>query len=556
MQEFRNFRYYDLYFFLLAALVASIPLSEYTTSVSQFLLLAFWMTEGIDGNRYNKLLERKGGKGYTGKIIPVLTVLGENIYRRFESFFSRENRPALIFWTIFLLHVAGLIFTTDFHYAAKDLRIKLPLLMLPVVLSTIKPLDQKRFNYLLLVFVAAVVVGSLFGVGKMLTDPMANSREYSIFISHIRFSLNTALSLFILAYFIFTGKTFSIQWRVGLGAVMLWLVIFLVILKSASGIIVTLVTIVIMLLGYALFKANKTARIFLIVVAIAVPAGFVLHLNYLVNDYLNPEPVDFTKLEQYTPQGNKYVHDTVHYGVENGRYTGLYIANEELKKEWNERSELDFGGKDERGQVLRKTLIRYLHSKGYRKDSVGVNKLSKQAIRNIEHGIGNVHYLDKFSLKARLYPFLFGYRYYLESGNPNNNSVIQRLEYWKASYRLIQDNWLTGVGTGDIDNAFMQEYKAMDSKLEKGNRHRAHNQFLAIAVAFGIPGLLWFLFALVYPPVKMNKLSSYFFGVFFIIGVLSMIPEDTLESQPGATFFAFFYCLFLFMPERDYSHNA
>lgn len=548
----RSLTYYDLYPFLLAALAASIPLSEYTTSVSQFLLLAFWMTEGINTKRFYKIREQKEQKGwFYRKIVPSIIVFGENIYRRFACFFSSKNRPFLILWTIYLLHVVGVFFTSEFHYAAKDLRIKLPLFILPVVLSTIKPLDEKRFHHVLFIFVLAVVAGSLFGLEKMLSNPLVNTRSYSIFISHIRFSLNIALSLFILTWFIFTGKTYSKPWRFLFGLLFIWLVLYLLLLKSASGIIITLITGVIMLLGYAIMRANKSMRTFFIFIALAVPAGFILHINQLITEYLNPEPLDYGQLEQYTEQGHKYRHDTINYFVENGSYTGLYISGKELKEQWNKRSNLEYSGKDKRDQVLKKTIIRYLNSKGFRKDSVGVSQLSKQDIRNIENGIGNIHYLDRFSLKARLYPLLFGYQHYRKTRNPNNNSVFQRLEYWRAALSILSENWLTGVGTGDIEKAFMRKYDELNSRLKEENRHRAHNQFLAIAVTFGIPGLLWFLLALFYPPIKMNKLSTYFFGAFFIIGMLSMLPEDTLESQPGATFFAFFYCFFLAMPQKS-----
>jgi hypothetical protein len=87
----------------------------------------------------------------------------------------------------------------------------------------------------------------------------------------------------------------------------------------------------------------------------------------------------------------------------------------------------------------------------------------------------------------------------------------------------------------------------MDSNLKdaKGGMFSSHNQFLNIAVLFGLLGLLWFLFAIIYPPLKLNKFNDYFFLVFFIIMIVSMLTDDTLNTQPGATFVSFFYALFL-----------
>jgi len=97
-----------------------------------------------------------------------------------------------------------------------------------------------------------------------------------------------------------------------------------------------------------------------------------------------------------------------------------------------------------------------------------------------------------------------------------------------------------------MNEAFQQQYEKMKSKLAPDQRWRSHNQFLSLFVGFGILGLLWFLFAILYPPIVLGKFRDYFFLVFFIIAMLSMMPEDTIESQLGVTFFAFFYAFFLF----------
>jgi O-antigen ligase len=123
---------------------------------------------------------------------------------------------------------------------------------------------------------------------------------------------------------------------------------------------------------------------------------------------------------------------------------------------------------------------------------------------------------------------------------------MQRLEFWKASLGIISDNWLTGVGTGDMNIAFTDQYEKMQSKLSPDQRWRSHNQFLSIFIGFGIFGLVWFLVAILYPPIMLRKQDDFFLVVFMIIAFLSMLTEDTIESQTGVTFFAFFYSFFLF----------
>jgi O-antigen ligase len=79
---------------------------------------------------------------------------------------------------------------------------------------------------------------------------------------------------------------------------------------------------------------------------------------------------------------------------------------------------------------------------------------------------------------------------------------------------------------------------------------RAHNQFLTIFAAFGIFGLLWFLATLILPPLILKVRRDYYFNFFLVISILSMLNEDTLETQAGVTFFAFFYVIFLFGRDR------
>ena len=103
------------------------------------------------------------------------------------------------------------------------------------------------------------------------------------------------------------------------------------------------------------------------------------------------------------------------------------------------------------------------------------------------------------------------------------------------------------MGTGDVPQAFSQAYDEIHSPLKEEFRFRAHNQYLAIAVAFGLVGLAFFLFVLLYPWCVSRRNHTYLYMVFLTIMLLSMFPEDTLETQAGATLFAFFMALLLVM---------
>src|ERR1700741_3449028 len=93
----------NIFFFGLILLAIGMPVSHFLMSVSQFVLGFAWL---ISVN-YNKKLTT-----------------------------FANNKAALALCGLYILHVVGLIYTSDFSYALKDLRIKLPLLTLPFLISS------------------------------------------------------------------------------------------------------------------------------------------------------------------------------------------------------------------------------------------------------------------------------------------------------------------------------------------------------------------------------------------------------------------------------------
>jgi len=280
--------------------------------------------------------------------------------------------------------------------------------------------------------------------------------------------------------------------------------------------------------------------------------GVVFFIKSVRSDYDYRFPEDMNHLDLNTSKGNPYINSIADNRYENGHKLGIYMCPQELEEAWNKKSKIKYNQNDATGQEVKYTLVRFLTSKGYRKDADGVNKLTNEEISAIERGVANYKYMDQFTIRNRIYQTFWEYDDYMDSRNPNNHSLMQRLEFWKASVGIIKNNWLIGVGTGDLPNAFKNEYIKMKSSLEEKQRWRSHNQYLSITVAFGVFGFLLFLVFLFYPAIKTKKIKNYFFLTFLIITMLSMIAEDTIESQPGASFVAFFYCLFIFAQGTEF----
>ncbi|NJO87694.1 MAG: O-antigen ligase family protein [Chloroflexia bacterium] len=142
--------------------------------------------------------------------------------------------------------------------------------------------------------------------------------------------------------------------------------------------------------------------------------------------------------------------------------------------------------------------------------------------------------------------FCFGkYDKYIKTGDATNQSLSQRIEYYKVSYYLIKRNFLFGVGSGDLLKESLMQLERMDSKLDKEFWYIVHNQFVSEFSTLGLIGFLIFVLAIFSPFVKQSLRRSYLFVVFYLIMILSFLSDNTLETQLGVSFCSFFYCLTL-----------
>jgi len=535
-----------MYFWGLVMMIASIPLSRYMMSVSQFTLSGILILEFVSLDQFKKYLRRYPVYIHFFLFVPVV-IFGilMSIRDIFRTFLRKENMPAIVFASLYVLHLLGLLFTVDFDYALKDLRIKLPLLVLPVILSVSNTLDWKKFRLLMLFFVASVIFGTFVSTFILVTRDIDNLRDISIFISHIRFSLLISIAMFALAYFFTPHAGFKPYMRVIFMIAIGWLGIYLLLSASITGIVVLLIAVFVMALYYTMKKRNIYSRISFVVLILA-PTILFVYLMGVITDVYKVHKVDLDNLDKQTAQGNYYWHDLSNLQTENGYYVWLYICTDELRASWNERSTYDFDGEDSKGQLIRSTLIRYMTSKGLRKDAEGVSQLTDEDVGLIESGEASYHYHERSVFYIRLYKIIWEVQQYLRTGDPSGYSAMQRIEYWRTSLQIIKQHPLIGVGTGDMNIAFERQYEIMNSLLKPEFRWRSHNQFFSIGVGFGIIGIIWFIISLLYPAIQLKRFSDYFYLSFFVIMIVSMISEDTIETQAGVTIFAFFTSLFLF----------
>lgn len=442
---------------------------------------------------------------------------------------------------LFLLHAIGLLWTDDLGYAAKDLKNKVPILFFPILFFAAGTLKADTARKLLLLFAAMVLLlPVLTTIYHLLYPNSGNVVAYGQ--SHIRFSLLICLAIFFILFFRNqSGKIIKVASIPAIGL----LLYFLFKLESFTGYIVGFL--MLFFVPVLFWKKIKSVLIRTLILAMPIAITAVAiwgYLNVKNNCYPTLEKVDYTKLDKMSAQGSLYSFDKNIHLSENGHEIYIYIAEKEMISAWNKRS----SHKLESSQYNKTNiLMRYLTSKGLRKDSMGVYALSDNDIRNIEKGYTNFLQPQFDPYRDRIYRFLWELSVYHENNDPSGHSLTQRFEYWKAALRIIEKHPFFGTGTGDISNAFKTEYDLMQSKLKPEFRLRAHNQFLSITVAFGLFGLLVFIYVLLSPFVLKKIPNIRLYSGFIFIFLLSLLNEDTLETQVGVTFYALFNSFLLLM---------
>jgi len=510
----------QLYLAGLLLLAAAIPLSHYFMSLAQLILFVNWLVEG-------------------------------DLHRKLKQFFA--NKAVLAFCLIFFMLVVGLIFTKDFDYALKDLRTKVPLLLLPLIISTSDPVSKKSRDMLISLFIAAVLGGSLASTGLYFSKEFSNIRSIFPFISHIRFSLSVVMAMVFLVFLIRDEHPYFALPRYLYYALLLWFLFFLILAQSLTGLCILMVISIVAIVFYLAHRLSRRqqALVFSVLMLMFV-LGIVLLLGQ-ARQAIAPKPLPISGLEMTTANGNPYFHDTTATQSINGHQIWVYICEPELKAGWNRRSKYDFEGEGRNGLEIKNVLFRFMTSKGLRKDSLGLSGLTNKEIYCVEGGCVDARDINANGLAVRYRALLWEYQSYRDSGNASGFSLMMRIEYWKASLAIIKENFWYGVGTGDMNDAFDKYYEDTHSKLSPEWRRRSHNQYLSVTVGFGIFGLFLFLFALLYPAYKLGKMRQGVFLYFLLILMLSMLTEDTIESQAGVTFAAFFYCFLLFLPQAKMS---
>lgn len=130
-------------------------------------------------------------------------------------------------------------------------------------------------------------------------------------------------------------------------------------------------------------------------------------------------------------------------------------------------------------------------------------------------------------------------------GDPNSTNPASeaRLVKWQSGLRIVRDNWLIGVGQGDVQDELIARYRDVGFELGVSERFNAHNQYLQTWIGSGLVGLVLFLFGIFSGIRKSLQTEDYLYLAFLTFFSINCLTESVLERQYGVLFYSLFGCL-------------
>ncbi len=505
-----------------ATMIVSLPLSPFLLSVGLFILVGNWIIE----LRFKEKLE------------------------------ALRNQPAIFFsMVIFTIHVLWLLNTSNWNYAIHDIKIKLPLLALPLIYGTSRPLNKKEFKATQYLFIGATLIATVIStyifIGPVKDKPI-DRRNASIIISHIRFALMYVLAIYMCMSIISREKR-NVKFIFSI--ILLWLILYMFFIGAFTGVAIFIITFPFIIYYWGQRKAKENIRKILLWSVTTFSIIILLYLGYSIKRYTTREIINTDNLPKYTANGGIYRHNIKSPNYENKNRVWIYVCDSELRKSWNSISNYDYDGLTQKGQSVRPTLIRYLTSLGYTKDSLGVSKLDPEDIHMVEKGYSNYIFKYKWSVYPRLYTIYWEIENFLITGNPSGHSLLQRMAMVKNGFACFRRFPFFGTGTGDINDEIISQYKLSNSVLDPQWRFRPHNQYLTFLATFGLTGFILIVFFFIKALKEKRNNIDFTAMAFLLIVLLSMLTEDTLETQAGVNFFAFFFSILILGRDLNLSIN-
>ena len=263
------------YFYVLILCTALILWGNFFITLCSILLATFWILNGNFRSGFKTVIQRKTSLLY------------------------------LIICTLILGRVAIQLPQDE---AIQVLTAYLPLLIFIVALGSQKELTHGKFNSIMLVFVAAIVVNTAYCFISYLfnyTDTL-NFRRIGLFMSHIRLSLFAVMGIAICTHYLFFYRELETKReRIFLWISLTWLVIFIILSKVIIA--YTILGFLLLIFIFLQLKKNRTIKAKALIVALFfLGIGGIVAVLYGEARYFISHDAYPTEITERTRNGNEY----------------------------------------------------------------------------------------------------------------------------------------------------------------------------------------------------------------------------------------------------------
>lgn len=182
---------------------------------------------------------------------------------------------------LFLLPLLSGIWSADSNAWVDMVRIKMPLLFLPLAFAGNWQLSKKEWEWLALIFLAAVTTGTIWSLFYYVSDARAVNESYlrakSIVTpledDHVRFSWLVNAAILLAGWMLLEKKLPGKFFTAIIIAIITWLIIFLHILAARTGLLSFYLTALVAITWFIIKHARRLIATALLIVILAMPVA-------------------------------------------------------------------------------------------------------------------------------------------------------------------------------------------------------------------------------------------------------------------------------------------
>src|SRR5674476_1697664 len=127
---------------IVGLLAAAVPLSLFASSIFIECFFVYWMVAGVVFHREKSVFRT---------LFSNTKLVLDGLSRKLGLFI--HHPAAVAFSSLYMLFLAGCLWSSNTHYSLQELREKLPLLLLPILFTGISSFNEKEFRKILVAYI-------------------------------------------------------------------------------------------------------------------------------------------------------------------------------------------------------------------------------------------------------------------------------------------------------------------------------------------------------------------------------------------------------------------